>query len=426
MNITQLQSDIQQLGYGSEFKKDTSTRLIIYMEASERVSALKDIATTFGGRYTPSKTGVGWRSSVGAALLPDNMVVLAKPKTTGTTGNIASLDARDFYRLATPGTFNFQGQDIGVVTFTKADVIQKSIVQGVHDQKLLGPSYSEAFQDFFDTGKINWNPGTPRPIINKLGVYVGEVMIGWVFLKNSRSLYTKHFSNNPFSGTAVAFHMPTDPAFSGVDSFVEMKDGSFYPISSKFGAGAKASFFTNLFEKGIKSRDSLESSYFKNMCILASRKNISFKKSKEFVYEFGIRELLGISEQDIRTPTSVFDNIRRGTPDDDVEKVMKVIKDKTTNQQILSGLPDSISAYFNRTIAENLNNDPKSVKQMTEILAGKDYWQANLDINKWINGSMKFRFINSGEANINLIGSKSAITDITSKQGWINYELKYS
>ena len=396
------------------------------MEASERVSALKDIASTFSGKYTPAKTGVGWRSSVGAALLPGGMVVLAKPKTTGTSGNIASLDARDFYSLATPGTFNFQGQDISVVTFKKADVIRNSIIQGARDQKLLGPAYSEAFQDFFDTGKINWSQGTPRPIINKLGVYVGEVMIGWVFLKNSSSLYAKHFTNNPFSGTAVAFHMPTDPAFSGVDSFIEMKDGSFYPISSKFGAGAKASFFTNLFEKGIKSRDSLSSSYFKDMCMLASRKNISFKKSKEFVYEFGIREVLGISEQDIRISTSVFDNIRRGTPNDDVAKVVKAIKNKTENQQILDGLPESISAYFNRTIAENLNNDPKSIKQMTEILAGKDYWQANLDISKWTNGPMKFRFINSGEANINLIGSKSAITDITSKQGWINYELKYS
>ena len=62
---------------------------------------------------------------------------------------------------------------------------------------------------------------------------------------------------------------------------------------------------------------------------------------------------------------------------------------------------------------------------MREILAGKDYWQANLDINYWVRGIVKFKFINSGEASLNIIGSKSAITDITSKQGWINYELKY-
>lgn len=420
-SIASLEAQLKKMGY-STFKRQTSKRLAVYMDAKERVVALKDIAAMFGGKYSTAKNGTGWKSSVGAAILPNGFIVLAKPQTEGVSGNISSLDARDFSMLGKDGKFNFINEDIAVVTFTKASDIEKSIIQGCRDNKMLGEAYANAFESYFDTGVIDWSPDMPRPVLNKLGVYIGEVLIGWAFLKNKTSTT---FSNNPFSGKAKAFHMPTDPAFSGVDSFIEMTDGSYYSISSKFGGGAKASFFTNLFEKGIKKRTKLENSYFKRMCEYADINNIPFKKSKDFIYGFGVREILGLSAPMITTPTNVFDQIRQNRIEHETEKVVEKIKTMTTNQKIIDGLPDSVSAYFNRKISEDLNNDAKSIEQMKEILAGKDYWQANLDIGAWTRGKAKFRFINSGQAQLNLIGSKSSITDITSKQGWINYELKY-
>ncbi len=425
MQLVDVEDYIKSLGY-TEIKKAASNRLIVYMDGSERVSALKTIASNLGGRYTSSKNGVGWRSSVGAALLPLNIVVLAKPMTKGTSGNIASLDAREFTKLANPGKFNFMGQDVDVVTFTTAGQVQMSIINGLATNRMLGPAYVEAFQDFFDKGKIGWPPGTPLPIINKLGVYVSEVLIGWVFLSKSLKIVQQHFpATNPFRGVPIAFHLPTDPAFSGVDSFVEMSNGSFYAISSKFGGGAKASFFTNLFEKGIDKRFKLSTSYFKDMCDFAGAKNISASKAKEFVYNYGVREILGISAQNISNPTQVFDSIRLDKITSEVDMVADKIKQLSKDPKIVNNLPQSISAYFNRTIADQLNKDNASISQMKEILAGKDYWQANLDETAWVKGSVKFKFINSGQASLNIIGSKSAITDVTSKQGWINYELKY-
>lgn len=421
MGIQDVEDYIKSIGY-TELKKAASNRLIVYMDGSERVSALKSIASDLGGRYTSSKNGIGWRSSVGAALLSDNIVVLAKPITTGTTGNIASLDARQFSKLGKSTKYEFADQKIDSVVFTSAKQIEQSIIEGCRSSSMLGEGYAEAFEDFFATGNISWSPTMPRPVINKLGVYIGELLVGWTFLSNKKN---KYFANDPFSGAAVAFYLPTDPAFSGVDSFVELRDKSFYAISSKFGGGAKASFFTNLFDKGIQKRAKLSKSYFKDMCDFAATNNISSNKSKEFIYNFGIKHMLQISSKEVPTPTDVFDNIRLSKDTNEVNFVASKIKELSKEQRIVKDLPNSVSAYFNRTIADELNKDRASVNQMREILAGKDYWQANLDINYWVRGIVKFKFINSGEASLSIIGSKSAITDITSKQGWVNYELKY-
>lgn len=421
MQTKEVEDYIKSIGY-TDIKKASANRLIVYMDGSERVSALKSIAADLKGRYTSSKNGVGWRSSVGAALLPNNIVVIAKPITKGVGGNIASLDARQFSKLGTKTKYEFADKKIDSVVFTSAKQIERSIIEGCRTSNLLGDGYAEAFEDFFATGKINWGPQMTRPVINKLGVYIGELLVGWAFLSNNKS---KHFANDPFKGKAVAFYLPTDPSFSGVDSFIEMQDKSFYGLSSKFGGGAKASFFTNLFEKGIQNRNKLSRSYFKDMCDFAASNNISANKAKDFVYGFGVRHILEITSREIATPTDVFDSVRIGRETNEINFVTSKIKDRSSERRIVDDLPTSISAYFNRTIADELNKDKTSIDQMREILAGKDYWQANLDIGAWVNGSVKLKFINSGEASLNIIGSKSAITDITSKQGWINYELKY-
>jgi hypothetical protein len=421
MNANEVETAIKAMGY-TEIKRPTSNRLIVFMDSSERVSNLKLFASMFKGTYSSSKNGAGWRSSVGAAILPNGVVVIAKPQTKGVGGNIAALDARAFAVGAKNQKFEFAGQLIDVASFTSAKQIEQSIIEGARKSNLLGEPYAAAFEDFFVYGKISWSDTMARPVINKLGVYVGELLIGWAFFQTNK---TKYFINNPFRGQAKAFHLPTDPSFSGVDSFIEMTDGSFYALSSKFGGGAKASFFTNLFEKGIKNRTKLSQSYFKKMCDFATSNNIPFNKSKDMMYMFGVREILGISKKDLNNPLKVFDDVKTGKVSAEVSKVIQQMKIKAKDPQIFNNVPLSISAFFTRTVAENLNKDRASINQMKEILAGKDYWQANLDVNSWLKGEAKFKFINSGEASLNIIGSKSAITDITSKQGWVNYELKY-
>ena len=421
MLIDDIEQKIHKLGY-TQTKRDTNTRLIVYLEASERISALKGIADSLDGAYTPRKFGTGWKSSVGAAII-GSYVVLAKPSTGGKNVNIASLDARTFSKLGKKVNFEFNGKNISCTMFNNKQVLQDSILQGLKSNVLLGESYSEALSTFFNTDKISWSPDTPLPIKNKLGVYLGELLIGWALLSPNTS---KYFITNPFKGTPKRFLIPDDPSFSGVDSFIEMTNGSYYAISSKYGAGAKASLFTNLFEKGIKNYSKLEPSVFKTMCKHAYQKNIPYNKSREFVYSYGVYEILKIKQSQVPNTNKIYESIRNRKTSNEVDLVSANISRLSDDVKIVNQLPLSISAFFTRSIADSLNNDPKSLKQIQEILSGKDYWQANLNIALWTRGEIKFKFINSGDANLKIYGNKSAIDDITAKQGWINYELKYT
>ena len=422
MTIAELEKALSKMGF-NDVVRSTSNRLIVYLPASDRVSSLKIIADEFNGKYTSANSGSGWKSSVGAALLPNNFVIIAKPSAKGSSASFSSLDARVFSTMGKNNIFEFNGKNVKVVTFTDYKTIEMSIIRGCKTNNLLGDHYAEIFTDFFANNKLQWSSKVPIQAISKLGVYVGELLIGWAFLKQKQSNF---FITNPFKGTPIAFHIPTDPAFSGVDSFVEMKGDSYYAISSKYGAGAKASFFTNLFEKGIDKSNSLQSSFFKEMCNFAKSKNIDYKKSKEFIYNFGIYHLLKIKSSDIKSPENVFSEIRLGKADSkEVKTLIEAIQKTKPEKQILDALPQSASAYFNRKIADGLNDDTKSVEQMKEILAGKDYWQANIDTVAWNKGVLKFKFISSREAKLKLYGNKSSIKDVTSKQGWINYELGY-
>lgn len=419
MLISDLENTIKGFGY-PHILRDTNSRIIVYMDGKERIQALKMFAEKLNGVYTNQKTGSGWRSSVGATFI-GSYVILAKPSTTGAS-NIASIDARLFTKGGVDAKFQFGDQLVSCKVFSSKQSLETSIISGLKNSVMLGEAYSDALESFFASGKILWDPSTPLPILNKLGVYLGELLVGWVLLSGNTS---KYFSNNPFIGTPTKFYIPTDPAFSGVDSFIEMSNGTFYAISSKYGAGAKASFFTNLFEKGIKNHSKLSSSEFGKMAKYAASNNIKYDKSREFVYSYGIHNILNIPKSKISNPNKVYDDIRSNRKTPEVQLVSDTIKKMTNDTKIINALPNSTSAFLTRTIADKLNSDYNSIKQIKEILSGKDYWQANLNIAEWTKGNVKFKFINSGESELKLIGNKSSIEDFTAKQGWINYELRY-
>lgn len=424
-NIDSLVKTLKTIGY-SNVEKDSATRVVVFMESERgkdvRKDNLKIISQILNGKYLSQKSGSGWKSSVGAVSVK-NFIILAKPGTKTGTGSLSTLDARVFSSLGKKEKFSYNGDEIDVVSFDSAKKIEDSIIDGCKSNRLLGPNIAAAFQEFFKTGKIAWSPDTDAPVISKLGVYIGEVLVGWVFLKNKQR---EHFSKNPFKGKPKKFILPIDPAFSGVDSFIEMSDGSYYSLSSKLDEGAAASLFSNLLKIGIETERDLKKSVFKSLCKVAKDNGLTYKKSREIVYNYGIRNILNITN--IPDVNVVYNQIISNKLGTEAKKVIAAISNyKDVDQIVKTNLSSgrSVSAFFNREIAKQLNEDVASVNQMLNILQGKDYWQGNLDKKEWVNGNIQYNWLSSAEASLKIIGNKGGADDPTSKQGWINYRLQY-
>lgn len=348
----------------------------------------------------------------------------------GATENLG-VRAETLTKYGTNKQVAFGGKKVDCMTFSNHTSLMNSILKGLKSNSKVSESIIEVFESFAKSNyeTLIWQKQIPDSDINELGKYVGEVIIGLLALKNN----TQPFSTKFYKGTVDMFCVPTDPSFSGVDSFLVMSNGTVVPISSKYGVGAKASFFSNLLNKAMDSN--VPSGSVINDVIDSARKAgvssaalTSKQGSKEVVYEYGIRKVLRLSRATVKDPYAIYTNVKtygknpkKLTPE--AKQVLDIIK-KSADKKIVDKLPYSMTAFFSRSMADRLNSDPKSVAAMVEILAGKNFWQANLDIAEWKKGKVKYRMVPSASATIQIIGSKSAIDDIDAKQGMVNYELR--
>lgn len=357
----------------------------------------------------------------------------------GATENLG-IQATNMIGGGTSENLTINGQkNVSCKTFTQVTKLRTSIIAHLKSNTKVGNHIVDAVDEYFKSTslkKIDWSDNSfQESEKNELGKYLGELIIGAVALKNKSSL----LSQNPFGSTATKFIIPDDPSFSGVDSAVQLRDGTIVPISSKLGAGAKASIFTNFMPKAMEKK-SLKKSVIKDLVAAAKSAGVTKQKldskqgSKDIVYEYGVRTICGLSSTVVPDPYAVYEDIRRAGLKGDLKKLsaptLKVIaainKNSDIPQNVKDALPLSVTAAFNREIARRLNEDEVSKNLVAEILAGKDFYQANLDVSKWKKGEVYFRLLHSGAATVSFIGSKAAINDIDAKQGLVNYELKYS
>lgn len=324
------------------------------------------------------------------------------------------------------------GQDVRCAVFTTAEQLQDSILKGLKENRNVGPHIYDAVQDYFDSDnlkKLNWSDSFRPSDINELGKYLGELIIGVIVLRGKRD---GKFSSDIFANQKIKeFIVPDDPSFSGVDSAFVKEDGSLIPISSKLGAGAKASFFTNFLPKVI-DKTNLKESVIKDIASSARDVGVTYAKlvakrgAKEITYEYGIRNILGIKSNVVRDTYQVFTDIKKNDMTKETLLVIEAVKNNSAiEKNIKDKLPLSMTAAFSREIARRLNSDKASLDIIASVLAGKDFYQANLDINRWKQGEVFFRLLQSGKASTTFIGYKSAISDIEANQGLVNYELKY-
>ena len=352
---------------------------------------------------------------------------VAKPfQTKGATENLG-VRAETLILGGNITTLNYHDKNIEVRAFSSADKLATSIITGLKNNKNVSSQIVEVFKDYFDKGIVIWD-GVSDTEINELGKYVGEVLIGYLALKNTTDSFSKVF----YPSRIKTFMVPTDPSFSGIDSFLITNKDVIVPISSKFGRGALASFFSNLLPKALNS-SKVPAGELANIVSAASKAKISAdtlekkRGSKEVLYTHGINNILGI---DIKEPISVYNDIVKNGKNiknlnQETLKVINAIQAfKNVDNKITSALPFSVTSFFSRETAKRLNNDKVSKDYMLEILASKNFWQANLDITKWKTGTIYFQMIDSGKSSIVVSGGKAAIGDITASQGMLNYEVK--
>lgn len=327
------------------------------------------------------------------------------------------------------------GLPVNCAVFSSKRELSESILNGLKGNLKVGPQVFDAVKDYLgsDLTKFNWQQGIQDSDINELGKYLGELVIGVCVLGKK---FSPVFSENIFAGKQIKeFIVPDDPSFSGVDSAFVLNDGTLIPISSKLGAGAKASVFTNLLPKVMGSKKAMGDSVIKQLADSAKKIGISIEDlnakrgAKDIVYEYGVRKILKLSQVEVPDPYQVFRDIKQNP--NKLSKSAKAVvdaikKNPNIDENVKAKLPMSVTSAFCREIARRLNEDEASQKIVTEILAGKNFYQANLDLIKWKKGEVYFKLLLSGNANVGFVGNKAATDDLEAKQGLVNYELKYS
>jgi hypothetical protein len=323
------------------------------------------------------------------------------------------------------------GIEIPCVIFRSKKELVNSILTSLKNNKNVGPHIYDAMAEYFDSDlkKINWNESFRPSDINEIGKYIGELIIGVVVLDNKSPGI---IDNTIFRKKKIKeFIVPNDPSFSGVDSAFVCDDGEIIPISSKLGVGAKASIFTNLLPK-VMARGKVQKSVIGDIAAAANRAGITIdtlnakRGSKDVLYEYGMREILNISPRDIKKAIEVYNDAKANKITDKVQKTILAIREnKNIEKKLKEQLPKTITAVFSREASKRLNNDKVSLEIVEEVLAGKNFYQANLVLSKFLKGEIFFKVLVSGKAKVSFTGSKAAMNDLTAAQGMLNYELKY-
>lgn len=400
-------------------------------------SAIKKAATTI--RTATAKKGklryLGYigtnkkEESIAAGKLSKNNVTGGEKSGGGTES--LGVRAETLILKGKLEKIDFAGQKVECRTFTSVDKMKESIIYGLKKNPKIPPYIVETFEQYlckscvggFD--KIRWSSAMPDNELNQLGKYAGEVITGLIAMGGPRTSYLPNIIK---TDKVAKFCVPTDPAFTGIDVVLLMKDGTIYPISNKYGAGAAASFFANVLPKCMEYYRSLDKSPIKDFAKYAlarcSPEAMSRRgaPAKQVLYDYGIREVLGLGKNLVPETYEVYRSIKSGKYSPEAHIVMEAIKEyKGVSPKVTELLPKSTTAFFSRTVADLLNKDKKSQDEMKRVLAGKNYWQANLIIAEWEGGRVKYKFLNSGNIKLKLIGSKSAIGDIDASQGMLNY-----
>lgn len=361
-------------------------------------------AATFEGRYR-----IEYRDHQGClavGFISDANT--GKPKGNGLLGMVLErITASDF--IAGAPTTEYDG--VKCYVFHDGETLLQTIKRNAERIKID----SHLLETIRGLPHVRWSGDALEQERKRLGVYLGELLIGHQALVGGTGLA-------PW-GKSSRFLIPADPSFCGVDSWID--DGeTVWPVSSKFGHGAAASVFSNILPLAIKRG----ATGVLGELVAASKDAgvtaetlLNKTGSKDVLYHYGMRSVLNV---DIRDPVSIFAAVKNGRHHPRLIDVTDAIRSHPfASDQIKAALPNSITSFFCRVLAANMEACPDTKTQFMGILCDKSYIQANLAVDKWLAGVIEFKFTKSGDSFLRIVGNKSAISDITCKQGMVNYRL---
>ena len=327
--------------------------------------------------------------------------------------------------------FLFGETDEPVRTFTNAEVLVDSVMTGMKSNKNITNTIISCLEDYFagDLTLIGCDD-VSNDHMNQLAKYVGEVIPAVAALRGNNKPFT---SSPPWRGKkGLVAVFPTATQFKGADSVIIDEEGQQYPISSKSAKGASASFVGNVLATGAKYCHNFEKSYFKELCELKAM----YPKlaGPNFVFEAGLNKFL---DARVNSPKDVLADIKSNlnSPDkigsitsDVAKKIREYPKPSgkitsPTKDLIDSNLPYSATAFLAREIASKIMSDRKSVEQIEGILAGKQYYQANLNLNKFKKNSVAFTITKTDSLKFKLTAGKGQAKDPSMSQGILNFFL---
>lgn len=324
--------------------------------------------------------------------------------------------------------------DVKCKCFTSPEQIATSVIHGLENEPSVPDYVTEQVVDYFMSnldGNYNftWSRAVVDGIKKQLGTYVGEMLVGYIGMSNAAQ---GHLSQNILPKNNKCFLVPDDPQFAGVDSLFLAEDGTQVPISSKYGRGALASVWANIIPVAMKYKSSLPDCVLKDLVAAAEAVGGDpTRKGKEIVYQYGIKQILGV---DTDTPYDVFKAFKAGKPAEHAPVLLKALQyvksggdgtESSAKVLITNGKKGgkSLTAILSRGIADRLNNDTTSLNEAKRLIAGKDFYQANLDDSKFLKGEVYFRMSKAAQMNLSFSGSKASTSNIDASQGTVNYLL---
>ena len=397
----------------------------VYLSSNSKVSICEliegtEISVLPANDYIP-KYKIMYDGKIG--YVPEKFI--SKPKKDKGATEMLGIYSNELAKNGLSGTVNFSDGLTAVKQFYTKKEIKDSVITALSSKENVCKEIVTNVNHIFSflPSSFHWDACIDRFEIDELGKYIGELLFGAVILHKGL------FDGKEVVGLAI----PDDPTYNGLDSFLYLTGGQTIGISSKYGAGAKASFFTNILDKIYQLRYVMPDCVLKNMCMVYE----PFKHSREFIYEYGIKHILGLHE--INNPYKLYDAVRKGQAvpvKDELMAVMIAIDDMImkedmpnaasviTNTKIRQELPYSITSFLCRKIAEQLNSCPVSMEYMRQVLQTSPIYQVHLDHYKWASGKIRFDAYNVKSSTIKIVGNKSALNDITCSQGMLNYELR--